>query len=113
RVVAEPCADLVARGAGPPRPRREADGDDELAAGERRLVGAEEELPRLDLPVAAGRADLDRRVERDRSRRELGPGRAEGDRPADRAAPARLGVADVAGRLAKQRLVACDALVLQ
>ena len=45
---------------------------------------------------AALRAHLDRRVERDGDGRELGPGRSEGERAADRAAVARLAVAGVA-----------------
>ncbi len=64
---------------------------------------AEEEFAGGDRPLPACRPDVDRGVEGDGGRRQLGPGRRERERAADGAAAARLQVADVARRFAQQR----------
>ncbi len=85
RVVAVARADLVEGGSTALPGGGEADGGDQLVVPERSLVRAAEELARGDRAVAALRARLDRRVERDGDGRELGPGRRERERAADRA----------------------------
>ena len=103
RVVPVAGARLVEGSARPRRGRREADGGDQLPGLERRLVRAAEELPRGERAAPLRRGHLDRRVERDRRGRQLGPRRRIGERAADRAAMAGGEVADVPDRLGEQR----------
>ena len=111
-VVAVPNADLVEACARARGRLGKARLHDQLVRLEHRLVRAEEEFAGGDRPLAARRADVDRCIERDRGRSQLGPGSRERERAADGASAARLQVADEPRRLAQER-PGLDGVVVQ